>query len=123
MFYKAFFFGDKTVCSLIEEHAKARAHPREVKELGRRVRNYNDKIWSTVRFGFMTYVNLLKYQQNPDLGAQLKDTGDRVLVEASPVDRVWGVGLGENDPLILDEKNWTGKNLLGQSLMTVRGLL
>lgn len=123
MAYKATFFGDGETYAKIVQHALARKHPREVKDLGRLVKGYNDKAWSTVREGFMTYVNLLKYQQNPDLAKQLKDTGARVLVEASPVDRIWGVGLGETDPLILDEKNWTGLNLLGKSLMTVRGLI
>lgn len=123
MWYKSHFFMDVETCIKIEAHAALRKHPREVKDLGRLVKGYNDKAWAVVREGAMTYVNYLKYQQNTDLAKQLKDTGARVLVEASPVDRIWGVGLGETDPLILDEKNWTGLNLLGKSLMTVRGLI
>lgn len=123
MWYKAHFFNDLLACQKIEQHAKAKTHPREVKDLGRMVRGYNDKAWSTVRFGFMTYVNLLKYQQNPDLAEQLKLTGGRILVEASPIDRIWGCGLAENDPMILDKSNWTGQNLLGKALMQVRATL
>jgi ribA/ribD-fused uncharacterized protein len=123
MWYKAYFFGDEETAAKIAVHALERKHPSEVKALGRLVKNYDDKKWTTVREGFMTYVNLLKYQQNEWMLTSLKNTGDRVLVEASPVDRIWGVGLVENDPLILDEKNWQGLNLLGKSLMTVRNIL
>lgn len=123
MWEKANFFGDLDISNKIVTHARMRRHPREVKELGRQVRGYDEKAWACVREGHMAYVNLLKYQQNPDLAEQLKATGTRILVEASPVDRVWGVGLAENDPLILDPMNWRGSNLLGEALMTVRGLL
>jgi len=123
MWYKSSFFEDPTTCLAIMDHVNRRGHPREVKTLGRQVQGYNDKAWACVREGFMTYVNLLKYQQNPDLAQKLKDTGTRTLVEASPIDLIWGCGYGENDPLILDEKNWTGLNLLGKSLMTVRNLI
>ncbi len=131
MWQKANFFGDTETCVKIALHAAARGHPRDVKALGRLVKGYNDKAWTCVREGKMAYVNLLKYQQNPDLGAQLKETGDRIIVEASPVDRVWGVGLSEAD-CVKHEQNssflgaslaWPGLNLLGKSLMTVRGML
>lgn len=123
MWYKSYFFNDTNTCDKIVEHAKAAKHPRDVKALGREVRGYNEEAWSIVRLGFMTYVNLLKYRQNPDLTAKLIETGNRILVEASPVDKVWGVGLSENDPLILDPANWTGLNLLGIALMRVREMI
>lgn len=135
---KARFFGDEETHALIVAHAAARRHPREVKDLGRLVKRYDEKAWSCVRVGAMTYPNLLKYQQNPDLGAQLKGTGDRVLVEASPVDKTWGVGLSVTDAAAwaqahyaemeiagsdAGEIDWPGLNLLGQALMTVRSML
>lgn len=123
MWYKSWFFADKEICEQIVQNVNNRIHPHSVKALGRQVKNYNDKAWATVRLGFMTYVNYLKYSQNPDLAEILLNTDNRILVEASPVDKVWGVGLSEDDPLIFDEKNWKGSNLLGVALMNVRNEL
>ena len=64
-----------------------------------------------------------KFSQNPDLLTLIKTHSDKIFVEASPVDLIWGVGLHENDDLILDESNWTGLNKLGNALTTVAQLL
>ncbi len=64
-----------------------------------------------------------KFRQNPPLAAALLATGDTILVEASPYDRIWGVGLKWNDPRILDQSLWLGTNLLGKALMKVRDVL
>jgi ribA/ribD-fused uncharacterized protein len=64
-----------------------------------------------------------KFRQNAELAAVLRDTGSSVLVEASPYDRIWGVGLGETDPRLADSSNWQGLNLLGKTLMRVRDVL
>lgn len=120
MWYKAYFFLDAESCANIALHSANKGHPSIVKELGQKVINYNNDAWSIVRYSLMVYVNYLKYSQNEDLKQKLLNTGDRILVEASPIDKVWGVGLAENDPLILNEKNWTGQNLLGKALMEVR---
>lgn len=119
MWMKADFFGDSSIASQIP----LCPHPRDAKELGRQVKRYDDMEWSLVRYNYMVVVNLWKFLQNEYHRDVLASTGDRILVEASPYDRVWGVGLGENDPLILDEKNWKGDNLLGKALMDVRDLL
>ena len=97
--------------------------PREQKDLGRRVQGYDDKIWSEDRLAIMQYGLYYKFEQNPEFGKQILDTGSRILVEASPYDRIWGVGLGEENDLILDEANWKGQNLLGKALMQVRDVL
>lgn len=116
---KARFFGDLDTAALcIRER-----NPQRVKALGRAVKGYDEAEWSCVRLGFMTHVCLLKYRDNPELLAALLATGSLTLVEASPVDHVWGVGLGLSDPLLLDPSNWRGTNLLGVALMTVRTLL
>jgi ribA/ribD-fused uncharacterized protein len=94
--------------------------PSVAKDLGREVRNYNDEQWSVVRFGYMVDVCFEKFKQNPHRLETLLSTGDRIIVEASPHDRVWGVGLHWTDEKILDEKNWKGENLLGKALMRVR---
>ena len=71
----------------------------------------------------MVMVNLAKFRSSEQLATLLKDTAPKVLVEASPYDKIWGVGLGENNDLILDESNWDGMNLLGKALMNVRDQL
>jgi ribA/ribD-fused uncharacterized protein len=119
IWWKAVFFQDHRVAGIVEKEAD----PALCKKLGREVKGYDDKAWTCVRLGYMTYVCWLKFSQNPDLAKQLLDTGDRVLVEASPYDKIWGVGLGEDDPLILDKANWRGTNLLGIALMQVRKML
>ncbi len=128
---KARFFGDEGTHSLIVAHAANRGHPGNVKELGRLVKGYDDKAWSCVRLGAMTHSCYLKFSQNPDLAAQMKATGGRVLVEASPVDKVWGVGLdidsaaahAANSSFTGASLAWPGQNLLGKALMQVRSLL
>jgi len=97
--------------------------PREAKDFGRKVKNYDDRLWSTVRYGFMVYVNYLKYSQHPDLRQQLIDTKDLILVECNPRDPIWGIGLGENDPRAETPSLWKGRNLLGQVLMEVRDMV
>lgn len=119
MYYKARFFGDETIARKICYHPD----PKEVKALGRQVSGYNDLYWSFVRFGYMVYVNYLKFSQNSELKNELLSTDNRILVEASPYDRIWGVKLAQDDPLILDENNWRGQNLLGKALMEVRNKL
>ena len=121
MWYKADFFRDYTTRDLIGENNL----PHEVKRLGRQIANYNDAAWDCVRLGYMVWVNYCKFSYVPainanSIGAALLATEDRTLVEASPLDKVWGVGLEENNPLIENENNWQGQNLLGYSLMVVR---
>jgi len=94
--------------------------PREVKKLGRQVKGYDDAEWAKVRYSYMMAVNLWKFTQIEEYRKELLATGDKIIVEASPYDKVWGVGLLEDDPLILDEKNWQGENLLGKVCMDVR---
>jgi hypothetical protein len=119
MWYKADFFKDDNVRDQILNERD----PKATKELGRLVRCYHDKAWECVRLGYMAHVNLMKFSQNTEFAAELLSTGDRILVEASPYDGIWGVKLAVDDPLILDKANWKGRNLLGEALMTVRGLL
>lgn len=116
---KAVFFGDFLI---FNEILKAQS-PREAKDLGRKVRGFNPVVWDIMKFSYMVFVNYCKYSQNPELKKLLLDTGNKTLVEASPVDLIWGVGFKEDDDLILDEKNWKGQNLLGKALMEVRKLL
>ena len=119
MWMKAITFNDlETAARIIAEK-----DPRAAKELGQQVKGYNEEAWARVREDAMIRACYLKFSQNPDFGKALLATGDRIIVEASPIDTIWGVGLAEKDPLILDERNWKGLNLLGKSLMKVREML
>ena len=71
----------------------------------------------------MVDVNIAKYSQNASLKKLLLSTENKVIVEASPMDIIWGVGLHPNDDKVLDESNWRGQNLLGKTLMEVRDKL
>lgn len=116
MWNKAAFFGDAETGAKIAKQTD----PREVKKLGREVKGFDKLKWDAVCLNAMASVNFLKFSQNADYKRELLETEDRILVEASPYDKIWGVGLREDDPLILDEKNWLGQNLLGKALMQVR---
>lgn len=106
-----------------ERRVLAAGHPSEAKKAGRLVRGFDDEVWRRERFGIVVEGSVHKFAAHGELRSFLLDTGERVLVEASPVDRVWGIGLaadaeGANDPV-----RWRGPNLLGFALMEARGRL
>lgn len=94
--------------------------PREHKALGRTVRDFDAARWDAAGLEIVVRGNLAKFGQNPAMLAALLATGDKLLVEASPLDRIWGVGLRADDPRIHDRATWRGENLLGEALMRVR---
>jgi hypothetical protein len=94
-----------------------------MKKAGRKVRDFIDAVWLKHRNKILQDGLYAKFTQNKALFEKLKSTGNKVLVEASPYDKIYGVGLGENDPKILDENNWRGENLLGNTLMNVRNII
>lgn len=98
-------------------------NPSEQKKYGRMVRNYNDEQWTKVRYNFVVQGNYAKFSQNQDLKKILLDTGNKILVEASPYDKIWGIGMDEKNPDRFDISKWKGQNLLGKALMEVRGRL
>ena len=67
--------------------------------------------------------NLHKFRQNPELCQFLLDTGEKILVEASPYDTIWGIGMQESEAGVDNPENWKGTNFLGFALMEVRGIL
>ena len=91
--------------------------------MGRDVKGFDDETWSRHRFEIVVRGNEAKFGQNEDLKAFLLSTGEDILVEASPVDRIWGIGLAEDDPCATNPAQWQGLNLLGFALMTVRSML
>ena len=113
---KALLSGDSEVA----ERIVLASDPRTAKALGLQVRGFDEQLWAEQRFGIVVAGNLAKFGQHPQLGQFLLATGDRVLVEASPRDRVWGIGLAADDERAASPRTWQGLNLLGFALMEVR---
>ncbi|MFJ6072899.1 NADAR family protein [Streptomyces sp. NPDC093065] len=113
---KARLFGDAEA----ERRVLAAAHPAEAKKAGRLVRGFDEAVWERERFRIVVEGSVHKFAADPALRAFLLATGDRVLVEASPVDRVWGIGLAADDEAARDPERWRGPNLLGFALMAAR---
>ena len=95
--------------------------PRKAKEFGRQVKNFDEQMWSDRACDIVIYGCYLKFSQNDNLKNYILSTGERILVEASQYDRVWGIGIS-----ILSAKSgkpWNGENLLGKCLNQVRSLI
>ena len=117
MAHKAMVFGDyDTHASIMFED-----DPKVIKELGRKVKNYDEVRWNFFRQQVVFRGCLQKFLQNADLREQLIDTGDDLLVEASPYDRIWGIGFREINAVI-HRAQW-GENLLGKILTEVKVIL
>ncbi|MBQ5453396.1 MAG: NADAR family protein [Bacteroidales bacterium] len=116
---KALLFNDLEIYGKIFE-AKT---PQEFKNLGKLVKNYDSNTWNAHKDRIVIEGNIAKFSQNPDLKNFLLSTGDKILAEASPVDKIWGIGLPEDDVRVLDPANWQGENHLGNALMKVREML
>ncbi len=113
---KARLFGDEAHLAQILEAPD----PGAAKKLGRKVRGFDEARWREARGALVTEGNVHKFGQNEALGRFLQDTGERVLVEASPMDRIWGIGLSVKNPDHRDPRTWRGQNLLGFALMEAR---
>jgi ribA/ribD-fused uncharacterized protein len=116
---KARLFGDNETLALILDAGD----PATCKALGRRVRGFDDARWKQARFDLVTRGNAAKFGQDDALRDYLLATGDEILVEASPRDRIWGIGLGRNNERALDPRTWQGGNLLGFALVRARAIL
>lgn len=94
--------------------------PGTAKALGRKVRNFDQQRWSDEAFGIVMRGNMEKFSQHPKMKEHLLQTGDKIIVEASPMDRIWGIGMGKSHADIMNPEKWRGKNLLGFALMEAR---
>ena len=119
MVKKARLFNDINMAEKILQEPS----PYQQQKMGREIKSYQQMLWDQNKYGIVWFGNYLKFTQHVDLKERLLATGNKILAEASPVDKVWGVGLAADDEHILDETNWTGQNLLGKALMSVRDSL
>lgn len=113
---KARLFGDQDALQRI----LAATNPGAIKAVGREIRDFDEGKWLEHRWQIVVAANFAKFSQNKFMGEFLLNTGDRVLVEASPVDSIWGIGLAADDPAAENPHLWKGLNLLGFALMQVR---
>ena len=116
MYGKAVLFGDMEVARRI----LASKSPKTQKALGRKVQGFNERLWQRERERIVYEGNHARFTQNAELLAALLATAGTELVEASPMDRIWGVGLSAEDPRIQDPATWRGQNLLGKVLTRLR---
>lgn len=116
MYSKAILFKDY----IIADKIMSTTNPKEHKYLGRQVKNFNSKIWDDNCREIVFKGNFAKFSQHEDLKRMLLSTGDKFHVESSPYDRIWGIGLAEDDPRAMDKSQWLGTNWLGQAIDRVR---
>ncbi|MCX4988107.1 MULTISPECIES: NADAR family protein [unclassified Streptomyces] len=116
---KARLFGDAEA----ERQAIEAPNPALAKKAGRLVRDFDNAVWERERFEIVVEGSVHKFGAHPGLRAFLLGTGGRVLVEASPMDRIWGIGLAATDDGASDPRRWQGPNLLGFALMEARDRL
>jgi len=110
MYWKARLFKDE----YNKEQILKERVPTFIKRYGREIKNFNQEVWDYFKYEIVVRGNVLKFSQNEELYSYIKEYDE--FVEASPYDKIWGVGLSENDPLIHDKSNWLGENLLGKAI-------
>lgn len=116
---KAMLFGD----SQTRERIMAASMPKQFKDLGKCVKPFNSGIWDAHKKKIVVRGNIAKFRQNEALKSFLISTCGKILVEASPYDTIWGIGMSENDCEIENPHAWRGENNLGFALMEVRDML
>lgn len=119
MWRKAVLFGDQ---ARADEILQARS-PAQAKDIGRTIEGFEESVWQQHRFGIVVEASVAKFGSDPALRDYLVGTGSRVLVEASPRDRIWGIGLAKDSEFAEQPQHWPGLNLLGFALMEARARL
>jgi ribA/ribD-fused uncharacterized protein len=116
---KARLFGDEEALAKI----LAADSPAKAKKLGRAVRGFDEGRWKSARFDLVTRGNVAKFSSTPELRNHLLGSAEMILVEASPWDTIWGIGLSTSSPAARDPSRWRGSNLLGFALVRARAIL
>ena len=119
MYNKAMLFNDLATATKI----MCASHPEHQKRLGRNVKDFDKTKWNEIAQDVVYRGNLAKFTQHQDCKDILMGTGELVIVEASPTDRIWGIGLAEDNPDAFDQSKWNGTNWLGEAIMRVRAEL
>ncbi len=119
MAQKTVLFGDEK----IREEIMAADHPKQFKELGRKITHFDQKVWDEHCCEIVIRGNVAKFSQNAELREFLLGTNMRVLVEASPYDKIWGIGMGADDGKCENPTLWNGTNFLGFCLMEARDII
>lgn len=121
MYRKALLMGDDEIA----KEVLSTPDPKSVKALGRKVRNWNEDLWVKNRERIMFDGCLAKFSapENAKMHAELLSTGNKVIAEASPYDKIWGIGMRSTDKGADEVRKWKGLNLLGATLMKVRDTL
>ena len=117
MYQKALLFNDFEIAEQILDETDVR----KIKALGRKVKDFDNELWDKHKEDFMYNACYAKFSQNDELKDFLLNTGNREIVEASPVDNIWGIGFS-SDRAMENIDKW-GQNLLGKTLMKVRAEL
>lgn len=104
----------------IKEKILSTNNVRKQKQLGRQVSNFNEEIWNNSKIKIVYIANNLKFSQNEKLKSKLLETNGKYLVEASPNDAIWGIGIAPDDPRRFNKARWRGQNLLGKILTQLR---
>ena len=116
---KARLFGDLETL----EQILAAPNPKDAKAFGRQVRGFDSEVWEAECYEIVVQGNMHKFGQNQTSRTYLLETGNKILVEASPVDAIWGIGHVQDSPEAQDPRKWRGQNLLGFALMEARDRL
>ena len=112
------FQDDKILLEILEVE-----DPHDAKKLGRKVQNFDPEVWDKHKFEIVVKGNYEKFVQNEELKNFLLSTENKIIVEASPRDRIWGIGMGQSNENASNPNLWRGHNLLGYVLMEVRDIL
>jgi ribA/ribD-fused uncharacterized protein len=96
-------------------------NPKTIKKLGRQIPNFDKDVWREKKYEIVVDGNMMKFSQDAELKRMLLETGEKELVEASPFDRVWGVGF-KAEVAESKRESW-GQNLLAKALVEVRSRL
>lgn len=116
---KARLFGDESTAAEI----MAAEDPGKQKALGRKVHGFDEDVWDANKVGLVKQINFAKFDQNKGLRRKLFQTIPMLMVEASPMDTIWGIGLDEANARQTPTENWPGQNLLGRIVTEVRNEL
>ena len=117
MYQKAILFGDNAVAQEILNES----NPKNIKALGRKIKNFNQQEWDKNKFEIVIAGNFYKFTQNTNLQNILLKTDSQDIAEASPFDKIWGIGIDEK--AAKSGAEWQGENLLGKALMVVRDMI